>query len=49
MARQNEYDSFREESLRRATQNATENISHQDAEPEEGINYIYLNPAQRAV
>lgn len=49
MARQNEYDSFREESLRRVTQNATENISHQDAGPEEGINYIYLNPAQRTV
>ena len=49
MARQNEYESFREESLRRTTQKATENIVQPDAIPEEGINYIYMNPAQKAV
>lgn len=50
MARRNEYESAREESLRRAQRHASALSGMQEAEEQEtAANYIYMNPAQRAV
>lgn len=50
MARRNEYESAREESLRRAQRHASALSGVQEAEDQEdSVNYIYMNPAQRAV
>lgn len=50
MARRNEYESAREESLRRAQRHASALSGVQEAEEQEtAANYIYMNPAQRAV
>ena len=50
MARRNDYESAREESLRRAQQHASELSGVQETEEQEAaVNYIYMNPAQRAV
>lgn len=50
MARRNEYESAREESLRRAQRHASALSGVQEAEEHEtAANYIYMNPAQRAV
>lgn len=50
MARRNEYESAREESLRRAQRHASALSGMQEAEEHEtAANYIYMNPAQRAV
>lgn len=50
MARRNDYESAREESLRRAQRHASALSGVQEAEEQEtAANYIYMNPAQRAV
>lgn len=50
MARRNDYESAREESLRRAQRHASALSGVQEAEEHEtAANYIYMNPAQRAV
>lgn len=50
MARRNEYESACEESLRRAQRHASALSGMQEAEEQEtAANYIYMNPAQRAV
>lgn len=50
MARRNEYESAREESLRRAQRHASALSGVQEVEEQEAAaNYIYMNPAQRAV
>ena len=50
MPRRNDYESAREESLRRAQRHASAVSGGQVAEePEAAANYIYMNPAQRAV
>lgn len=50
MARRNDYESAREESLRRAQRHASALSGMQEAEEQEtAANYIYMNPAQRAV
>jgi hypothetical protein len=50
MARRNDYESAREESLRRAQRHASALSDVQEAEEQEtAANYIYMNPAQRAV
>lgn len=50
MPRRNEYESAREESLRRAQRHASALSGVQEAEEQEtAANYIYMNPAQRAV
>lgn len=50
MARRNDYESAREESLRRAQRHASALSGVQEAEEQEtATNYIYMNPAQRAV
>ncbi|HJF91056.1 MAG TPA: hypothetical protein K8W02_01520 [Mediterranea massiliensis] len=50
MARRNDYESAREESLRRAQRHASALSVVQEAEEQEtAANYIYMNPAQRAV
>ena len=50
MARRNDYESAREESLRRAQRHASALSGVQEAEgQEDSVNYIYMNPAQRAV
>lgn len=49
MARRNEYESAREESLRRVERHARERVGEAEAEQAANINYIYMNPAQRAV
>lgn len=50
MTRRNDYESAREESLRRAQRHASALSGVQEAEEQEtAANYIYMNPAQRAV
>lgn len=50
MARRNDYESSREESLRRAQRHASALSGVQEMEEQEtAANYIYMNPAQRAV
>lgn len=50
MARRNDYESAREESLRRAQRHASALSGVPEAEEQEtAANYIYMNPAQRAV
>lgn len=50
MARRNDYESAREESLRRAQRHASALSGVQEMEEQEAaVNYIYMNPAQRAV
>lgn len=50
MPRRNDYESAREESLRRAQHHASALSGVQEAEDQEdSVNYIYMNPAQRAV
>ena len=47
MARKDEYESLREEALRKAQEKASAHIGVPEADA--NINYIYLNPAQKAV
>ena len=50
MPRRNDYESAREESLRRAQRHASALSGVQEEEEQESAaNYIYMNPAQRAV
>lgn len=49
MARNNDYENTREQALRNAHEKASGGVNTADMNGSEGVNYIYMNPAQRAV
>lgn len=49
MAQRNEYDSEREKALRRAEARSSASVYGDEAETNDEVNYVYMNPAQQTV